>query len=72
MNNMLGRINLRALRPKLMLKTIPFLFPGIKKCVHTKVIKMCIRVNLRKKKVALSMFYFTSSDEYDLCGLLMI
>lgn len=56
-DNMFGKINLKSLRPKLMLKTLPFLFPGIKKCVHTKVIKMCIHVNLRKKKVALSMIY---------------
>eukprot|EP01083_Nonionella_stella_P066233 174216_1 len=50
---MIRNMNVRPLRPKLMHKTVPFLFPAIMKCVHTKIVKMCLSMDVHKKAVKL-------------------
>ena len=70
-DNMMDRINLRGIRPKLLFKSTPFLFPGIRKCVHTKVLRMCLRINLKRKTVAMGM-YFHNFFFLIISGLLII
>ena len=51
--NVMNSINLKALRPKLLYRTLPFLYPSITKCVHTKVAKLCLTMDLHQKTVKL-------------------
>lgn len=56
-SEMMDTMKSESFRPKFMYRSAPHLYPTIKKCVHSRILRICIKLDVHHKNAKMGMWY---------------